>query len=326
MSQNTAKFNLKATLSLATALLFWSSIPLFLRSFIDEIDPWVANGTRYPLSALLWLFPVLWMVRKGIAKPIHFKLAIIPTIVNVFAQIFLAWAPYHIEPGMMMFLGRISILFSITASMIIFMDERKLTSSMLFWFGLFICVIGFSGLNLTKETFSAESTWFGVCLITLHALFIAFYSVAVRYYLRGVNPWISFPIVCQYTAVILFILMWFIGEPARLLDMSIGRLSVLAFSSVIGIALGHVFFYYALEHLGVSISSSSGLIMPFLTSIGSYFIFNETFSFGQLIFGIVLLLGGGLLLYAQQHLGERHSPVVSSPYPELEEFASVDED
>jgi len=309
-----------------TALLFWSSIPLFLRSFIDEIDPWVANGTRYPLSALLWILPIVWMINKGVIKLVHFKLAIVPTIVNVFAQIFLAWAPYHIEPGIMMFLGRISILFSITASIMIFMDERKLVSSFVFWLGLFVCIVGFSGLNFAKETFNANNTWFGVCLITLHALFVALYSVSVRYFMRGINPWISFPIVCQYTAVILFILMWFFGEPTRLLDMSIDRLGVLAISSVIGIALGHVFFYYALEHLGVSISSSSGLMMPFLTAIGSYFIFNETFTFGQLMFGIVLLLGGGLLLYAQQHLGERHTPVVSPPFPEIEEFASVDED
>ncbi len=46
------------TLTITLTLLGWSSVPLFLRHFVDLIDPWTSNGWRYGFSALLWA-PVL---------------------------------------------------------------------------------------------------------------------------------------------------------------------------------------------------------------------------------------------------------------------------
>jgi len=273
---------------------------------------------------MLWAWPLYWMVKTGRVKAIHFKLAIIPTFINILAQIFLALSPYFMQPGLLMFLSRIAILFSISFSFIIFADERRLISSHYFWLGLITCIAGFVGLNLAQGNLSSTTTWTGLFVVLGHALFIGMYGVSIRYYMRGVKPWYSFPIICVYTSVILFALMWIFGEPHRFLEMQPHRMGIVVFSSLVGIAVAHVAFYYSLEHLGVSISSSSGLIMPFLTAIGSFFIFGEIFSTGQLTSGVMLLVGAGLLLWAQQHLGGRHTPVVSSNMPEIEEFASGD--
>ena len=129
MEERKRKIHVKGSLALAFSLLCWCSIPIFLRAFVDDIDGWVANGVRYPFATLLWMFPLLHLARKGEVTRKIFTLAIIPAIVNTIAQVFWAWAPYYMQPGMLMFLGRVSILFSILASFALFPDERALIRS-----------------------------------------------------------------------------------------------------------------------------------------------------------------------------------------------------
>ena len=49
---------LEGSFAVLMTLVGWSSVPLFLRYFADEIDVWTSNGWRYGFSAILWA-PVL---------------------------------------------------------------------------------------------------------------------------------------------------------------------------------------------------------------------------------------------------------------------------
>lgn len=323
MNPSVRTVNITSFLSLAAALLLWSTIPLFLRSFTGEIDAFTANGTRYPFSAFLWVFPFVYLYRSGRVDPKVFRLALVPVLINVVAQTCLAWAPYYLEPGIMMFLGRISIVFALMGSFIVFMDERILMSKPMFWVGLLLCICGFIGLCWFKTNWEQSVSWFGIVLITLHALCIALYSISIRYYMSGIDPWVSFPVICFYTSPILFVMMFLIGEPARVLDMTGDRLVVLGISSIIGIALGHVFYYYALKHIGVAICSGIALVTPFLTTTGSYWIFGEWLNGWQWVSGVVLLVGAAFLLREQRHIGTHQPALTASSTPELEEITSV---
>lgn len=295
----------RASISLMAAILMWSAVPLFLRSFIHEIDAWVANGSRYGVSALLWLGPFVVFVRRGHITPRLLRLAIVPTIVNIIAQSFLAWTIYFMEPGMMMFLGRLSLLFSVFGSFIMFPDELALIRSSYFWAGLVLLVAGFVGMNIAQGNLIASGNWEGLLIIIGHAFFIACYGIAMRHYMRGVNPLFSFSIICMYSSVLLIVIMFLFGTPSDLLQMKWSRIVMLIISALIGIAFSHVFFYDAIEHLGVSISNGCLLFAPFLTIVSSYFIYGETFRSIQWLFGFGLMCGASFLLIAQQHLGER---------------------
>jgi drug/metabolite transporter (DMT)-like permease len=320
--QNRRSFHPTATLSLAISILLWATIPLFLRSFIHEIDGWTANGFRYAFAALLWVIPLIIFMKRGMVDRKLFYYAIIPSIVNIIAQTFWAWTVYYLEPGMVMFLSRLSLVFTVLASFALFPDERALIRSPYFWMGIFFLVMGFIGMNIMRGSLSATESWMGLFIIIGNAIFLGLYGVSVRCWMRGVKPWISFPIICIYTATGLVILMIMFGDPSDLLDMQPHRIVVLIISSIVGIALAHVFIYYAIEHLGVSISSGCQLVLPFMTTIGSYFIYGEIFSSGQWICGIGLLFGAALLLMAQRHLGEPSDPVPVCEVPEIEEFTS----
>ncbi len=303
-------YNFRASISLSVSILCWCTIPLFLRSFIHEIDAWVANGVRYPFAAILWSIPLLIFMRRGQVKAQYFRLALLPALINVIGQSLWAWAPYYMEPGKIMVLLRLSIVFALMGSFIMFPDELALVRSRAFWAGIFLCLAGFLGMNSQALDMLTNNNWKGVAIMAGCACFYGLYGVSVRYCMRGIKPWISFPIICIYTSIVLVIFMFLFGEPQRILQMSLERLGLVAISSIFGIALGHVFYYYALEHIGVSICNGCQFANPFLTAFASYIIFGELFSARQIIFGLTLIAGAGMLLIAQRHLGLKKTAAV----------------
>ncbi|MGC9327576.1 MAG: DMT family transporter [Candidatus Hinthialibacter sp.] len=321
MQTTRSSFHAPATISLAASILLWATIPLFLRSFIHELDGWTANGSRYGVAAAMWLLPLLFSMRRGNVPNRLFYYAVIPSLINIIAQTFWAWTVYYLEPGLVMFLSRLSLIFTILASFALFPDELALVRSPYFWGGMLLLLIGFIGLNVSRETFQSKESWKGILLIFGNAVFLGLYGVSVRYFMRGVKPWVSFPIICIYTAAGLLIIMLLFGTTSDLMLMKPHRLVVLVISALVGIAFAHVTFYYAIEHLGASISAGCQLSLPFITTIGSYFIYGETFSITQWLFGLGLLGGAGLLLLAQKHLGVSDSPVPAAEVPEIEEFS-----
>jgi drug/metabolite transporter (DMT)-like permease len=69
-----------------------------------------------------------------------------------------------------------------------------------------------------------------------------------------------------------------------------------------GIALGHVLYYIAIQRIGATIPSLVILTQPFIVLVMSYFIYGESLNLPQLLFGTALISGSALALWAQQHL------------------------
>ena len=302
MKKTRRRRHIIAVVSLFVSILFWAAVPLFLRSFIHDIDAWTANGFRYPFSALLLLLPLGIFHRRGEVKPWMYRSAVVPSLINLCGQTLWAWAPYYLEPAMLMFLTRASIVFAIIFSFLIFPDERPLIHSIIFWFGLFLSVSGFVGMNWLSGKPLSGGSLTGLLLVLGNGIFLGLYGVSVRYSMRGAQPWISFPIICLYTSLGVLPIMFLFGEPSRLGLLPFSEWGMLALSSVIGIGLAHVFFYYAIEYLGVSITNGCHLTGPFLTAVGSYIIFGEVFTLGQWLSGILILAGAFWLLKAQLQL------------------------
>ena len=102
-------------------------------------------------------------------------------------------------------------------------------------------------------------------------------------------------------------------------DLSAWNWGVLVLSSLIGIALGHVFFYAAMARLGVAVTTAVVQFAPFITGAASSVLFDEVLTALQWGSGVVLLCGGVMLLRAEQirprsaATPQRESPVVSPP-------------
>jgi len=289
----------KATIALILFMLCSGTIPLFLKYFTPYIDGWTANGYRYAVAALMYLPFLLIKIKAKKVDSKVWKLALIPTAFNIVLQSTWAWAPYYIDPGLIGFLGRSTLIWSIIGSFILFSDERPLLGSKRFWFGLVIAIIGFTGLSLGGKDIPYGGTLFGIILVLTSCLFMSAYLLSVRYYFRKTDSRIAFSVIALYTSIGTIIMMLFLGETMAFIRLPLKINFLIVLSAIIGIGVAHVLYYVAQKRLGSAISSSAVLLSAFYTAFLSSFIFDEKLTIFQWVAGLLITIGGVLLLTAQ---------------------------
>lgn len=96
------------------------------------------------------------------------------------------------------------------------------------------------------------------------------------------------------------------GEPVavRMLGMTWGvdQFALLLISAVIGIALGHVFYYHSINTLGLAVSAAVVQLQPVFVSMGSLYLFGERLNAPQWLSGGVAVGGAVAILWTQQRL------------------------
>ncbi|MFG0286207.1 MAG: DMT family transporter [Phycisphaerales bacterium JB039] len=293
-----------------TALLTlagWSSVPLFIEHFTSSIDAWTSNGWRYGFSALLWA-PLLLvgLVRRRLPRGL-FVAAVIPSVINSAGQVCFTWAHYKIDPGLLTFGLRTHIVFVTIGAAIMFPAERALIGSPRFLIGLVMVVGGTFGTVALGDGLPAGASLLGVLLALASGALFAAYALSVRRCMRGIHPMVAFAAISQYTAGAMLALMFVFGADAGAgaLALSSGQFGLLLLSAVIGIALGHVLYYIAIEKLGVAVSAGIVQLQPICVGIASYFLFQEALSAPQWASGLIAVSGAALMLWAQHVLQRR---------------------
>lgn len=311
MDESRRGYDATGILFVVLTLLGWSSVLLFLKHLAPHIDGWTANGWRYGVSALMWLPLLLVRRHRGTLPPRLFRRALAPSIVNIGGQAFFALMVYYIDPGFAAFLLRVSLIFSTGCSLFLFADERPLVRSPLFWVGMALVVAGAVGTVLYRQQGFAGAAAAGIAIgLTAGALF-GLYGVAVRYWMRDVPSMLSFGAISQYTAAGMILLMLCLGKKhgGVVFELSAFNWFMLIASAVIGIGLGHVFYYASIARLGVAIAGAVIQLAPFLCGVASVMIFGEELTIGQWTSGGVLLVGALLLLLADQKLRRQRNRV-----------------
>jgi drug/metabolite transporter (DMT)-like permease len=313
---------LLGVITIVLTLAGWSSVPMFLRHFAEQIDGWTSNGWRYGFSALVWL-PVLVvaMMRNRLPRGL-WRAAIIPSIVNAAGQVCFTWAHYRIDPGLLTFGLRSQLLFVAIGAWIMFPRERAVIRTPGYLLGAGLLIIGIVAVLATdagnsgaaqaaSQATATGATWGtlaahieGVLLAVGSGLLFACYGLAVRKYMDGMNPVIAFAAICQYTAAAMVILMVMFGQMSGLsvLGMSRDQITWLLISALIGIAIGHVFYYISIARLGVAVSAGVLQLQPFIVAVISMAMFGETLGAWQWAGGCVAVAGAMIMLAVQWRL------------------------
>jgi drug/metabolite transporter (DMT)-like permease len=300
--------------TIVATLVGWSSVPLFLKHFSHLIDPWTSNGWRYGFSALLWLPVLLWGAVSKTLPPRLWAAALIPAALNAGSQSIFCYAHYKINPGLLTFGLRSNIVFTTLGAALFFAAERRVIRKPGFLLGLMMVVGGTAGTMLLGTDVLEGATLVGVVMAISSGVGFAAYSLSVRHFMHGVNSLQAFAAISLYTSVVTTALMVVLGEhhgvaawplihqSAAIGDWQIpgGQMTMLLLSAVIGIALGHVFYYYAIARLGVAVSSGVIQLQPFLVALSSLWLFGEQLSIPQWVSGGVAVSGAGVILWAQQ--------------------------
>lgn len=318
-------------------LIGWASVPLFLRHFADLIDQWTSNGWRYGFSALVWL-PVLVIAARrggrfgasgGLPKGL-WKAAIIPSIVNTAGQVAFTSAHYVIDPGLLTFGLRSQLVFVAIGAWIMFPRERAVIRTPGYLIGALLLIAGMIGVLIMApgsdashaasahageiSRGSSAAHFAGVVLAVGSGMLFACYGLAVRRYMHGVNPVLAFATICQYTAAALVGLMLIFGKRGGLsvLDLPGDQISLLLVSALIGIAIGHVFYYISIARLGVAVTAGVLQLQPFLVALGSVPLFHEHLTIWQWIGGCIAV-GGALLMLSMQWVVSRRVARIEEP-------------
>ncbi|HPF41019.1 MAG TPA: DMT family transporter [Phycisphaerae bacterium] len=302
MRQSAESSRAAGVICVAITLLSWSTVLLFLRALHEDIDGWTANGWRYGMCALgLAPFLIRRLWRREVPMRI-LKAAIVPALINTLGQSCFGFAVYYIEPGLAGFLLRVAVISATIGAFVLFADERALLRSGLFWGGFLLVIFGSVGTVLFGVNPIVGATATGVLLGTTAGALFGLYGVSVRYYMRGIPPVASFTTIAVYTAsaVVAMMLIFADRRGAAVFDLSPLLATYLVVSAILGIAVGHIFYYKSIERLGVAITGSIVQLAPFLGAAVSMVIFDEPLTILQWVCGFVMLGGGWLLLRAER--------------------------
>jgi drug/metabolite transporter (DMT)-like permease len=232
------------------------------------------------------------------------RASLVPSIFNTLGQLLFGLAPYYVDPGLMTFSLRLQIVFVTVGAALLFPAERRIVRTPMFLAGLAIVFLGTMGTIAFKPGGLGGGTSIGIIMSVGSGLLYACYSLAVRHYMQGMNPLVAFAAISQYTAIGLLIPMFIYGRDHGMhaLDLSASLFALLVLSSLIGIGLGHTFYYISIARLGVAVSAGVIQLQPFLVAAASFFMFNERLTIAQWSSGAAAVLGAGIILSAQHRM------------------------
>jgi len=294
-----------ATAASLGTLCCWSVGPILIAQLTDHVDSWTQNALRYTVACLFWLPVLLYFMYKGRVDKRTWRRAVVPALVNMTMQSLWAATFYYIGPAFTVLLSKTSVLWVAAFSLVFFVDERVLARSWRFWAGLALSLTGVFGVLYFKEDFAASRTVTGIVISLACAFMWGSYAISVKISLKDIDSRIGFAVISIYTVIGLWVGAVLFGRPAQCKAMGVGPWMAVVFSAITAIALGHVFFYTAIKRIGATIPSLVILVQPLTVFSLSSIVFHERLNGLQLLFGLVLLGGAALSVWAQEHLKVR---------------------
>lgn len=307
-------------------LVGWCSIPIFLRHFSHSIDPWTSNGWRYGFAALLWL-PVILLgfQRRDLPKGL-WKAALVPAAFNSLGQICFTYAHYQVDPALLTFGLRVQIIFVTLGALLLFPAERLIVRKPLFILGIALVFGGTLATVLADSNITKGATTLGVLLAVGAGALFACYGLSVRHYMHGIGSLTAFAAISQYTAIVQIILMLLLGRSLgaeAVTHLALDQFLLLLLSAVIGIALGHVFYYISIKQLGVAVSAGVIQLQPFGVGIASFYFFEEKLTPLQWTMGSLAVCGAALILRVQ-HKAQRAIRSAAAEQQACEDIAPIE--
>ncbi len=296
------RFSIAGTLAAMGALLCWSIGPIYIKLLSGHLDFWTQNAARYSVACLFWLPFLVYRILAGRLDRRIWLLALVPSAANVAMQSFWALSFYHINPAFMSLLSKSSVLWVAAFSVILFRSERALLRSKRFWVGITLAVAGVFGVIFSHRDFALEGSVIGIVFTSSAAFLWAVYMVSVKVFCHDIDSRCSFAVISGYSTVGLVALAMCFGDVSRIAQLDMRPWSWVIISAVVAIAIGHVLYYVAIKRIGATIPALLLLATPFIILSISHFLFDETLTVAQTLFGLVLITGAAISTWAQQHL------------------------
>ncbi len=218
------------------------------------------------------------------------------TAVQFIFQITFTLGLFLVYPGLFTLLFQSAIIFSVFLAIVLFPDERESLRNFRFLGGILISVAGVVITISAGRSLSQPQLKLGSLVAIGCAACWALLSALIKKWLQAVPPTFSLSIV--YTIVTpLFLLTYLISTDGPLIpEAPLFAWTMMFLSGIIAVYLGQYMHYKCLPHLGLALASNLALLVPLVTGIISYFVFNEHFSLQRLFGGLLLISGAYIVI------------------------------
>lgn len=284
------------------ATFIWIWPPIIIKALNPHFDNLTQNFYRFFAASVVLIITNLVCYKEEFLKEFrNIKKFISPTLLIFAFQVTWVGGLNILTPTVAILINRSSVLFVTVFSFLLFKDERVLIKSRAFIGGLLLAIIGVVGVITGRNNLRLNDFNLGVIIILISAILWALYLIVVKKRVRKIEPLIVAGIVYTLSTPFFFIssLLW--GDLSRIFDASPGINILLFVSGMLCVGIANAFNFKSIKLIGTAISSTLVLITPFFTGIASYFIFREVLTIPQILFGIILIVGGAILLRAKNN-------------------------
>lgn len=173
-------------------------------------------------------------------------------------------------------------LFTLISDVIIFKEKLTIRK----WIGIFVSIVGV--VLIIGVNFGGGSTFKGTMYMLGAVMAWVIYSVATKPLTKKYSQITIVYYQAMYGAIALFPFTFMERNDLDKVNFSI-ILNVLYLAIACSV-IGYIFYVYAVDNLGISISSFYINFMPLVTVVGSYFILGTTISRNAIIGGVLVIL------------------------------------
>jgi O-acetylserine/cysteine efflux transporter len=215
---------------------------------------------------------------------------------------FLVFAQYFTVEGLActsaVLAGLISTLgipLTLAVTALFFRDERQLFGSWTFKLGLLLALGGALCMPLLQHGLNGAATR-GAWYLILSAVIVALVTVWIKKMLQDIHPLSLAAVNCGFTCVFFLPAGLFWGDLSRIVHVPAVPTLVLFFSGAFGLVVGGWLAMVCIQKAGVSITRLAELATPVIIGLLGYWLFREALTIPELVSGVVVMAGCGLVL------------------------------
>ena len=297
-----------AVAALVLSTFGWALAPIFIRYLSTSYDVNTQNFIRYLGATLPLLIICLVWYREEFRVVLAHRNALLGIgIVNILQQWSWTIGCAGSTATTAQLISKISIVFVIALSFLLFHEERAVIRSRLYQIGTLLSLVGLAAVISRDPASIIPRIDLPTFMLLFTSVLWAVYTVWGKHLVATVHPIPMFTVIAIGTTLgsLVMAIIW--GQPSTLVSAGMAPFWIAVISGVVCIAASHPTFHFAQKHLGSALCSSVALLNPLVTYMIALCIFpDEELVLTQWIGAAALLVGTLLVTYAGQRVHGRN--------------------
>ena len=282
----------KGIIAIIFVAFIWGGFNVFIKALSSQFDVvtqsffwYLSGGTVALLLSAITVPKELLVAFKNI------KLFFVPTVLIAIHILTFIKGVYMTNATSSALIAKLNAIFVPILSFVLFPDERQVVKNKKFLMGTFLALVGVIGVILTKSQSLSNYDNRGAMLLVFSMLWVAVYVIKIKTLVQKIHPLVIIACVPLLGCLILLPLVLVFGNLHKILEVDFKTVVLLLGASAVSLGAGDSLYYYAIRHLGASVSTSFLLITPLIAGVLAFFTLGELLTTGQILFSVILILG-----------------------------------